>query len=152
MSYRWERAYPLTLSLLGTILYDVFVHSIHASISNTLPAALGAAVTMGAISTGFLATALTILYTLSDRPIVNQLKIAKRQSGRSAYEDILHYMVRAIMASLAFTIYCIVCLIFVSGSSNDTTALLISDLMMFFLGYSAFALYRVVRILGVLLK
>lgn len=149
MGYKFERRYPLLISSGMGIGVFVIYHTLDLGPLQNLKDVLTDLVTFGAISVGFLSTALTLLYALEDKKIIGQLKQLKRTSN-SAFQDILSYMMRAISATLFLTVGSIIETAFANTHVHLLFQILIS-LLTFLFSISLLCLYRVIRILAALL-
>ncbi|WP_018132705.1 hypothetical protein [Effusibacillus pohliae] len=152
MKYRTERSYPLTVSFFfGAVCFFV-LWFFQIPTSELIKDVLAATVNLGAISVGFLATALTLFYALAEKEIVKTLKHTKRPNqSKSVYDEILRYMVNAIVVALILTLFCIGG-IFFAETQSKILFYVITSVWLFLLMYAALSLFRVISILASLLR
>lgn len=94
MKLFFERWYPVGGAVIAIVLWCYFKFEMPSNQHEIFNSSL----TFGAILTGFLSTALTLLISIQDREIVKQLK----ESGY--IKDLIRYLAQAIWFAFAFSI------------------------------------------------
>lgn len=88
----WERSYPYLFALMaGVLAYRFGTSNLYAGMEN----AIGEVVSASSIIVGFLATAMAIMMSIGDNPILKRLKEA------GSYKRILGYLWAAAFSALA---------------------------------------------------
>ncbi|WP_227104528.1 hypothetical protein [Chromobacterium rhizoryzae] len=102
MSLAWERFYPFVLSFVLTAVYWRYPLPFPDDVKDLLSASLS----FGAITAGFIATAIAILMALPNDSIMASIK----SSG--FVEDLIRYLRQAFYSSLLFSLFCLVSFLF----------------------------------------
>lgn len=133
----FERIYPFAIALLAGAAW--YYSNLKFPINETKEV-LASAISLGAILTGFIATAKAILAALPSDSVMRHL----RSSGY--IDDLIDYLASSLYGCLAFSVYCLVGF-FVSPLSN-----LYVIIWMMLGAFALSAFFRVVRILLKILK
>jgi hypothetical protein len=144
---RVERLYPVVGAIIAGVAYLVFFRT--RTFPPTLHELFAAVISVGAISVGFLATAKTILVSLSDRPVVQKLR------DMGYYRWVVDYIIEAINWSFAIAALSAAGLLLQfapKGADQDQAHMLFLCAWWVALVGASLAYLRVVRILTKILR
>ncbi len=152
-----EKWYPITGGVIATCLY--YSISKNSALPNLIKDIFSAGATLSSIATGFLATAISIILTITNSDIVKLLKSMR------VYVKLINYFMEAIRWSFLVVIFSLIGL-FIDFSTNQSWhlflfnsfnlkihwQLLFFNIWIFFLITSLLCTYRVVNIFAIILK
>jgi hypothetical protein len=138
-----ERWYPITFGLALTVLYCSLLRS--KPLPTSLKDVFSAATTLSGIAIGFLATAMSILFTIGNTNVVKQMKNSNK------YTILINYFMDAInwsflLASLSFLG------LFVEIKTFGSLEWLVFGIWLFTLLTSGLSSYRVIRVFAAILR
>ncbi|MDZ7952443.1 hypothetical protein [Nostoc sp. DedQUE09] len=138
-----ERWYPITFGLALTVLYCSLLRS--KPLPTSLKDVFSAATTLSGIAIGFLATAMSILFTIGNTNVVKQMKNSNK------YTILINYFMDAInwsflLASLSFFG------LFVEIKTFGSLQWLVFGIWLFTLLTSGLSSYRVIRVFAAILR
>ena len=147
MPLQIERRYPIIGAIVAGAVYLVFFRT--RAFPSTLHELFAAVISVGAIAVGFLATAKTILVSLSDRAVVEKLR------DLGYYRWVVDYIIEAINWSFAIAALSAAGLLLQfapKGSDQDRVHVLFLCAWWVALVGAGLAYLRVVRILTKILR
>jgi len=130
-----EKLYPTVYGILGGLIFFFFFR--HTQLSASLNNLIITVVTISATAVGFLATIMSIFFTLTDKPIIKKLK------GVGIYQQIIKYIRSAII--WAFVVCIFSAALFLFGSDNSWFTYLLT-IWIFCIVTCIFACYRFISI------
>lgn len=137
-----ERNFPAALALAATFTWWYCGPTFPKEVKEFLAAALG----LGAILTGFVATAKAILVALPSDRLMGSLR-------RSGYiNDLVLYLAQALYGCLLFSIFCLVGFFLIATDARDSLPKWYEITWIGLGVFATAAFYRVSRLLFVLLK
>jgi hypothetical protein len=142
MNLRVERTYPLYLALISSALWYWFKPKFPSDEKEFLAAALS----LGAILTGFIATAKAILAAMPDETVMGRL----RKSGY--IQDLITYLAQALYGCLTFSVLCLVGFFLRDEKAPAPLPLWFATTWIFLGVFSMLAFHRVSRLLFKILK
>ncbi|WP_026736134.1 hypothetical protein [Fischerella sp. PCC 9605] len=143
MQKNLERWYPLTLGLFSTVFYCLLFWG--KPLPSSLKDVFSAATTLSGIAIGFLATAMSILFTISNTNVVKQIKNSNK------YIRLINYFVDAINWSFLLAFLSFIGL-FIEIKNFGSWQWLAFGIWLFALLTSGFSAYRVIRVFAAILR
>lgn len=144
MTGRWEKWYPLSLGAIFTILCCSYFSK------NNLPDSwkeiLSSATTLSSIAIGFLATAMSILFTISNSHVVKQI------INTNSYDKLINYFLDAINWLFWLVLFSFIGLFVDIRAWQKPLQLLACGLWFFSLITSGLSSYRVIRVFAAVLR
>jgi hypothetical protein len=139
MGLRFEKSYPLATGLVSAVAWAYFFQRFGLHLPNDEKEFFAAALSMGAVLTGFIATAQAILMALPSDSVMGRL----RSTGY--IEDLVSYISAALLSGFIFCLLNLIGFALVGG--EPLTKQIYSSLWICFGVYSGLTFLRVSRVM-----
>ena len=143
MRGQFERWYPLISGLLVAVSYFIFFRNY--PLPTSLKDLLSAVTNLSGIAIGFLAAALSILFSLPRKYVIQQLKVT------GMYSKLLNYFIAAIQWSFGLAVLSAIGLL-IDFSKSQYWHSTVLGIWLFFLVTALLSYYRVIEVFVAILR